>query len=229
MRIDLDHLIGASSLLTERQGHPPLTPGQIFQLDCMVNNENSISQMPTGSGKTYAGICLPDILLVLKHTFGYTDISDNPRVLYVVPLVAIMESVESQLVNLNVSYQILRGGTTSIVNNKVKVVVISPEKMIEKATLASIISLNWSAIVLDEPHLAVQWGLGNKKKGQFKKPFREAFAKLNRLNQTGAVFQLQTATAVKLPQLFSLLGKKDSLWKKENTAARERQPCVLFV
>ena len=226
--VERKHLVQAVTLLTERQGHPPLSSGQMFQLECMVNKENSLSQMPTGSGKTYAGICLPDILIILKTKLGYMDISDQPRVLYIVPLVAIMESLEEQLVDLDVSYQFLRAGTTSIVNDKVKVVAISPEKLTDNETLASVVCLEWSAIVLDEPHLAVLWGIANKKKGKFKKPFREAFEKLNRLNQTGAVFQLQTATAVQLSRVFALLGKKDSSWKK-NIMLPERNNLVYYL
>ena len=68
--VNLDHLFQAAKILTEKQGHPQLNSGQLFQLLCMVNKENSLCQHPTGSGKTYAGICLPDILLTLRDTFG---------------------------------------------------------------------------------------------------------------------------------------------------------------
>ena len=63
--VEPNHVIEAAKLLTEKQDHPELNSGQIFQLQCMVNKENSISQLPTGYGKTYAGISLPDILLML--------------------------------------------------------------------------------------------------------------------------------------------------------------------
>ena len=226
--VNLDHLIQAAKLLTEKQGHPQLNSGQIFQLECMVNKENSLCQHPTGSGKTYAGICLPDMLLILRDKFGYQDISDRPRVLYIVPLVAIMRSLEEQLVLLDISYQFLKAGTTNLLNDKVKVVAISPEKLTNPDTLTMILNLEWEAIVLDEPHLAVQWGIGNKKRGKFTKPFREAFAKIKKLNQTGAVFQLQTATAVNLPQIFALLGRKDSCWKK-NVLLPNRKNLVYYL
>ena len=227
-KVEEHHLTQAVAWLTKTQGHPDLYPGQMFQLQCMVNKENSISQTPTGSGKSYAGLCLPDILLLLRNKLGYLEITDQPRVLYIVPLVAIMESLEEQLVSLDISYQLLRAGKTSFVNDKVKVVVISPEKLTEKETLASVTNLDWSAIILDEPHLAVQWGIGSKKKNKFKKPFRQAFSKLNRLNETGAVFQLQSATAVDLDKVFSLLGKKDSLWRK-NIMLPERKNLIYYM
>ena len=92
--VDVNDVIQAATLLTKKQGHPPLSSGQIFQINCMINKTDSLSQMPTGSGKTYAGICLPDILKILKNQLGYTDFPDQPRVLYIVPLVAIMESLQ---------------------------------------------------------------------------------------------------------------------------------------
>ena len=125
-----------------------------------------------------------------------------------------MTSLEEQLIKLDITYQFLKAGTTNILNDKVKVVVISPEKLTATDTMEMITSLEWEAIILDEPHLAVQWGIGNKKKGKVTKPFREAFTKIKKLNQTGAVFQLQTATAVNLNQIFSLIGKKDSAWRQ---------------
>ena len=134
-KVERADLIQAATLLTGKQGHPTLSSGQIFQLLSMVNKENSLSQMPCGSGKTYAGICLPDILMILKHRLGYKDISDHPRVLYIIPLVAIMESLEEMLIKLDITYQFLTSGTTSIINDKVKVVAVSPEKLINKATL----------------------------------------------------------------------------------------------
>ena len=223
-----DDLTQAVAWLTSRQDHPNLSPGQMFQLKCMVNKVNSVSQTPTGSGKTYAGICLPDILNILRNKLGYEELSEHHRVLYIVPLVSIMESLEEQLINLDISYQFLRAGTTNIINDKIKVVAISPEKLVEKETLAAVTNLKWAAIILDEPHLAVQWGIGNKKKGKIKKPFREAFSKLNRLNETGAVFQLQTATAVDLEKVFALLGKKDSSWVK-NIKLPERRNLVYYI
>ena len=227
-KFDLNHIVAAASLLTDEQSHPPLNSGQLFQLESMINKQNSLCQLPTGYGKTYAGICLPDILLILKEKFGYLEVSDQPRVLYIVPLLAIMVSLEEQLVKLNISYQFLRSGTTNIVNDKVKVVAISPEKITVKETLAIIVSLKWEAIILDEPHLAVEWGIPKKKRGKSSKPFREAFAKLNKLNQTGAVFQLQTATAVELPKVFALLGRKDSSWTK-NILLPERKNLIYFL
>ena len=226
--VEPNHLNQAVKLLTEKQNHPELNPGQIFQLQCMVNQENSISQLPTGYGKTYAGICLPDILLMLRDKFGYSDISDRPRVLIIVPLVAIMTSLEEQLIKLDITYQFLKAGTTNILNDKVKVVAISPEKLTASDTMGMILSLKWEAVILDEPHLAVQWGIGNKKRGTLSKPFRAAFAKIKKLNQTGAVFQLQTATAVNLNQIFSLLGKKDSAWRK-NIVLPERENLIYYL
>ena len=57
---------------------------------------------------------------------------------------------------LNIPYQFMTAGTGSEVNPNAKVVVVSPEKLMDKQTMNSIKSLEWSAISLDEPHLAIQ-------------------------------------------------------------------------
>ena len=59
------------------------------------------------------------------------------------------------------------------------------------------------------------WGASKKKKGVLKRPFREAFQQLNRLNVLGAPFELHTATAKDLDKLFTLLGRKNSVWLKQ--------------
>ena len=58
-------------------------------------------------------------------------------------------------------------------------------------------------------------GTSKKKRGVLKKPFREAFQKLNCLNMLGAPFELHTATAKDLDQLFTILGRKNSVWEKQ--------------
>ena len=46
----------AVNLLVERQGLNIISPEQYLQLECIVMGNNSFHQLPTGSGKTWAGI-----------------------------------------------------------------------------------------------------------------------------------------------------------------------------
>ena len=113
-----------------------------------------MNQLPCGQGKTYPSICLPQILDLLRDRFHHKFPSQT-RVLLIVPLVNIFYSLEVDLIKLDIPYQFMTAGTGSDINPHAKVVVISPEKLMEKLTMKSIISLEWSAISLDEPHLAI--------------------------------------------------------------------------
>jgi superfamily II DNA helicase RecQ len=50
-------------------------------------------------------------------------------------------------------------GSSTVVNQSVKVLFISPERLQNKSVLKSILQLSWSCISIDEPHLALEWGL----------------------------------------------------------------------
>ena len=144
----------AVDILVASQFHPRLHPHQVKMLEFMIKGQNSISQLPCGAVKTYPAICLPHVLDILRGTFKY-NFSSETRVLLIVPLVSIFYSLEIDLLKFNISYQLMTAGTGSQVNAAAKVVVISPEKLMDKATLKSIKSFSWSAISLDEPHLAL--------------------------------------------------------------------------
>ena len=77
--------------------------------------------------------------------------------------------------------------------------------------MSDICQLRWSALVIDEPQYILQWGTNKRSR----KPFREAFQHLNRLNELGSPFELHTATAQNLYDIFSLLGRKNSTWIKQ--------------
>ena len=58
----------------------------------------------------------------------------------------------------------------------------------------------------------LEWGLSKKKN---RKPFREAFGHLSKLNQLGAPYELHSATIKETQELFKLLGRKNSYWKRQ--------------
>ena len=59
-----------------------------------------------GSGKTYPAICIPLILDILRDTFGHKCIPSSTRVLYIVPLINIFNSLAQEMENLQIPYQI---------------------------------------------------------------------------------------------------------------------------
>ena len=137
------------------------------------------------------------------------------RVLYIVPLVAIIITMKIELSKYDISYDVIDSDHLGGIKSDSKVVILTPEKLVNKEILKQISGLSWSAIVIDEPQFMITWGTSKKKKGILKRPFREAFQQLNQLNILGAAFELHTATASNVEKLFTILGRKDSVWLKQ--------------
>ena len=172
----------------------------------------------------------PDVLDILRDSFKYSHIPQNNRVLYIVPLVAIVDSLEKELSRFDIAYEVLgpEHQSKGSIDKDSKVIIVTPEKIVKKNILETINDLDWLAIVIDEPQYILSWGTSKKKKGVLKKPFREAFQQLNRLNVTGSPFELHTATAKDLDKIFTLLGRKDSEWLKQ-IVLPERENLTYFL
>ena len=209
--IEFGTIRAAIEIVKQRQGHPQPTEWQINTVTALVKQNNYVNQLPTGSGKTWPLISLPSILDVLRDNFK-ENIPSETRVLYIVPLVNIFHSLSMEMASLKIPFQILSSGSDYQIQSHTKIVCLSPEKLLNKRVLASILKLPWSAVSIDEPHLALIWGLSKTK---FSKPFREAFAKLNSLNSLGVCFEVHSATIQNIEKLFKFLGRKDSVWLRQ--------------
>ena len=161
--------------------------------------------------KTYPAICLPLVLDILRDKFGHECIPLETRVLYILPLVNIFKSLESEMNHLNIPNQIIEAGSGSEIDRQAKVVCLSPEKIVNCQVMKSILCLHWSVIVIDEPHLMLLWGTSKTKK----KPFRKAMTELSKLNNLGTVFECHSATIENFDILYSFFGRKKSVWKKQ--------------
>ena len=155
------------------------------------------------------------MLSVLRESYEHYEIPEFNRILYIVPLVAIIVSLKTDLVKFGISFTVLDSNHHGQIDSKSEVVIVTPEKLIKKDTLDMVTALEWAAIVVDEPHYMLMWGESKKKNGSLKKPFRRAFQQLNSLNVLGAPFEMHSATVQNMPRLFTLLGRKDSEWKKQ--------------
>ena len=79
--IDIGTIRAAIEIVKQRQGHPKPTEWQINTVTALVKQNNSVNQLPTGSGKTWPLISLPSILDVLRDNFK-ENIPSETRVLY---------------------------------------------------------------------------------------------------------------------------------------------------
>ena len=78
-------IMAAVELLRLRENHPHLTKFQKNIVINLVNQNSSVNQLPTGSGKTLPIILLPMVLDVLRDNFKQ-NVPNECRVLYIVPL-----------------------------------------------------------------------------------------------------------------------------------------------
>ena len=188
----------AVEIMLKRQNLVRVSSEQFHQLQCIVECKNSLTQAPTGSGKTWAAISAQEVLDLLRDQLNHTNIPPQTRVLYIAPPIAIIKTLERELSKFEIKYEILDADHRRQIDLGSKVIIVTPEKLMNTATMLNICKLSWSALVIDEPQYILQWGTSKKKKGGFKRPFREAFQHLNRLNGLGCPFELHTATAQNL-------------------------------
>ena len=206
-----DDAIKAIEMLRNDQHHPPLSKHQTQTVINLTEKSNSLNQLPTGCGKTWPIVCFPSVLDILREKFGH-EIPRETWVLYVIPLISIYHSLTVLMDELKISYQIMSAGSKTDIDKAAKIIVISPERLLNKSVMNSVLDLDWSCVSIDEPHLALEWGI-SKSKNQ--KPFREAFNKLNNLNSLGTVFEMHSATIQNKEMLYQLVGRKHSPWSTQ--------------
>ena len=141
-------LMKAVSIALEKQKLVKVSKEQFNQLKCIVERKNSLTQAPTGSGKTWAAISAPGILDILREQFNHTNIPSETRVLYIVPLIAIIASLELELSKYGVSYEVLNSDHTGSIDPNSKVIIVTPEKLMSRCTMSDICQLTWSALVM---------------------------------------------------------------------------------
>ena len=128
------------------QGHPPLKDYQEFTVVHMIQLKNCLNQLPTGYGKTWPVVSLPLVIDTLKVKFGYHFHNAESRVLYIVPLVNIYQSLALEMEKLNIPYQVMSVGSACQISKTAKVVFISPERLLNKDVMKSILDLLMSPI-----------------------------------------------------------------------------------
>ena len=68
-----DDLPAAVKIVLQKQGLSEISSAQLYQLECIVTGSNSLHQLPTGLGKTWAAIrfhiltFLTNKKIILKH------------------------------------------------------------------------------------------------------------------------------------------------------------------
>ncbi|WP_428980166.1 DNA helicase RecQ [Catenovulum adriaticum] len=197
----------ALSVLQNVFGYPSFRKGQQEVIEAVLNGQDSLAIMPTGSGKSLCyqipAIALPGYAIVIS------------------PLIALMQDQVAQLdslgiasafINSTLDYQQQNDILTQLQYNQIKILYVAPEKLLQPHFLSQLEQFPPNLIAIDEAHCVSQWG----------HDFRPDYAQLGQLRNSFSrtPFIALTATAdiatrkdiidlLKLNQAFEFIGSFD--------------------
>lgn len=189
----------AKSILKEVYGYKEFRLEQENIISAILDKKDVLAIMPTGGGKS---ICFQIPALIFD---GLTIV--------VSPLIALMKDQVEALKGYNISCAFLNSSLTSedeqlvyqqLKNNKLKLLYISPERLLSQNFLHYVKSLPVSFVAIDEAHCVSVWG----------HDFRPEYQQLHRLRELfpNIPFAGFTATADRATQedIVQQLGLKDA-------------------
>ena len=170
------------AVLTAVFGLQAFRPGQEEVIDTLLSGRDVLAVMPTGSGKS---LCFQLPALVLGNL-----------TVVISPLVALMENQVAALKLAGIAAETIHSQRDraanvavwrSVVAGAVRLLYLSPERLMTEPMLAALARLPLRLIAIDEAHCISQWGPS----------FRPEYEDLRRLRRLfpGAVIAAFTATA----------------------------------
>jgi ATP-dependent DNA helicase RecQ len=176
-----------TELARERLGYDNLRPGQLETIRLVLSGHDTLSVMPTGSGKSaiyqIAALCI-----------------DGPTVI-VSPLVALQKDqleairasslAEAAVVNAGVRAADKRDAFDKLDAGKLEFLFLAPEQLANEQTMAQLLANPPSLFVVDEAHCMSEWG----------HDFRPEYARLGKyIEQLGSP-RVLALTATAAPQV----------------------------
>ncbi|MGP8337016.1 MAG: DNA helicase RecQ [Methanosarcinaceae archaeon] len=167
-------------------GYTHFRPLQEDIINDVLNGKDTFVLMPTGGGKS---LCfqLPALL-----TDGITVV--------VSPLISLMKDqvdslrangIEAAYLNSTLSYKEIRDVKASILNNRIKILYVAPERLTMADTLGFLKDTNVSLFAIDEAHCISEWG----------HDFRPEYRKLKILRKNFPSVPMIALTATATPKV----------------------------
>ncbi|GAB3475960.1 RecQ family ATP-dependent DNA helicase [Marinomonas epiphytica] len=175
----------------DKLGYEQFRPFQQEALDALMAKQDVLLIAPTGGGKSlvYQAIGL--------MSAGVTIV--------VSPLIALMEQQVAKLNKRSIAAAFIHGNLNpgeqadliqSIRNQHIKLLYLSPEKLIQASTIGVLESIDVSLFAIDEAHCIVQWGGHFRPEYQQLGKLKERFPKVPVIALTGTVGK-QAITSIK--------------------------------